>query len=334
MTPQQLPLARAINAGLRSAMERDDRVLILGEDVGDLGGVFRVTDGLKASFGAERVVDTPLGESGIVGTAIGLAMAGYRPVVEIQFDGFVFPAFNQITTQLAKLRYRTSGAVAVPLVIRMPYAGGVGSIEHHQESPETYFAHTPGLRVVTPANAADGWTMTQQAIASPDPVIVLEPKSRYWEKGEVDTDVPVDLSERALTEDLHAARVVRSGEDVTIAAYGPTVKVAAEAAVAAAQDGTSVEVLDLRSLSPLDVDAVAASVERTGRLVVAHESTGFLGFGSELAAQVTERCFYAMQAPVLRVTGYHTPYPPADLEHDYLPGLDRVLDAVERTLTY
>jgi pyruvate dehydrogenase E1 component beta subunit len=244
-TATNLPLARAINAGLRAAMSRDDKVLVMGEDVGPLGGVFRVTDGLQAEFGKDRVVDTPLAESGIVGTAVGLALAGYRPVVEIQFDGFIFPSYNQITTQLAKLTYRTQGQVQMPVVIRVPYGGHIGAIEHHSESPEALFAHTAGIRIVTPATAADGYSMIQQAIASPDPVLFLEPKSRYWEKGPVELDEPTPVDDDALTRDLHAARVVRPGADVTIATYGPGVKVSLQAADVAQQDGSSVEVIGL-----------------------------------------------------------------------------------------
>lgn len=332
-----LPLAKAINEGLRAALGRDDSVMLMGEDIGPLGGVFRITDGLQAEFGADRVVDTPLAESGIVGTAIGLAMAGYRPVCEIQFEGFVYPAFDQITSQLAKIRYRSSGDLEVPVVIRMPFGGGIGAIEHHSESPEAYFAHTAGLRVVSPATAADGYTMIQQAIASPDPVIFLEPKARYWDKAAVDLGSEVDLSTEGLTDGLHAARVVRrpaEGAQATLVGYGPTVKTLLTAAELAAQDGQQTEVIDLRSLSPLDVDTVAASVERTGRLVVAHEAPGFLGPGAELAAAVTERCFYSLEAPVLRVAGFHTPYPASVHEEHYLPGLDRILDALDRALSY
>ncbi|MCK6211272.1 alpha-ketoacid dehydrogenase subunit beta [Georgenia sp. EYE_87] len=328
------PLARAINAGLRAAMERDDKVLLMGEDIGPLGGVFRVTDGLHKDFGPDRVVDTPLAESGIIGTAIGLAMAGYRPVCEIQFDGFIFPAFDQITTQLAKLTYRSLGDLQMPVVIRVPYGGGIGAIEHHSESPEALFAHTPGLRVVTPATASDGYTMIQQAIASPDPVLFLEPKSRYWDKAEVDLGAEVDLSETGVTTGLHAARTVRPGRDVTVVGYGPTVKTLLAAAEVAAGEGTEVEVIDLRSVSPIDFDAVTASVRRTGRLVVAHEAPVFFGPGAEIAARITERCFYELEAPVLRVGGFHTPYPTAKHEEHYLPSLDRVLDAVDRALAY
>ncbi|WP_341359518.1 alpha-ketoacid dehydrogenase subunit beta [Georgenia sp. M64] len=327
-------LARAINAGLRRALERDDKVLLMGEDIGPLGGVFRVTDGLQKDFGPDRVVDTPLAESGIIGTAIGLAMAGYRPVCEIQFDGFIFPAFDQITTQLAKLTYRSGGDLSMPVVIRVPYGGGIGAVEHHSESPEALFAHTAGLRIVSPATAADGYTMIQQAIASPDPVLFLEPKARYWEKGEVDLDAEVDLGGEALTTGLHSARTVRPGRDLTLVGYGPAVRTMLTAAEVAAQEGHELEVIDLRSISPVDFGAVEASVTRTGRLVVVHEAPVFFGPGAEIAARVAERCFYSLEAPVLRVGGYHTPYPASANEEAYLPGLDRVLDAVDRALAY
>jgi 2-oxoisovalerate dehydrogenase E1 component beta subunit len=334
MALTRTPMAKAINTGLRRAMEADPKVILMGEDIGALGGVFRVTEGLVKDFGPERVVDTPLAESGIVGTAIGLAMRGYRPVCEIQFDGFIFPAFDQITTQLAKLTFRSAGKLGMPIVIRVPYGGGIGAIEHHSESPEAYFAHTPGLRVVSPANPVDAFTMIQQAIASPDPVLFFEPKSRYWDKAEIDLDVPADTSLEAITTGLHSARVVRAGTDLTIAAYGPTVTTALAAAEAVAEDGTSVEVVDLRSISPLDVDTLADSVTRTRRLVVAHEAPVFFGSGAEITARITERCFYSLEAPVLRVGGFHAPYPPANIEEEYLPTFDRLLDAVDRALAY
>ena len=324
-----LTLARALNEGLRRALEDDSKVLIMGEDVGKLGGVFRITDGLQKDFGDSRVVDTPLAESGIVGTAIGLALRGYRPVCEIQFDGFVFPAMNQIVTQLAKMRYRSRGKVALPVVIRIPCGGGIGAVEHHSESPEVFFAHTAGLRVVACSGPADAFTMIQQAIRSDDPVIFFEPKRRYWDKGEVDTSV----SAREATP-MEAARTVVEGADVTLLAYGPMVKTCVEAAVAARQDGRNIEVIDLRSLSPLDMAVVGESVRRTGRCVVAHEAPVFAGLGAEIAARVTEECFYSLEAPVLRVGGFSTPYPPSRLEDHYLPDLDRVLDAVDRTFGF
>lgn len=334
MAATRTPMAKAINLGLRRAMEADPKVILMGEDIGALGGVFRVTDGLLKDFGPDRVVDTPLAESGIVGTAIGLAMRGYRPVCEIQFDGFIFPAFDQITTQLAKLTYRSRGQLTMPVVIRVPYGGGIGAVEHHSESPEALFAHTAGLRIVSPANPVDAYAMIQQAIASPDPVLFFEPKSRYWDKADVDTDTPADTSPEAIAHSLHAARVIRPGTDLTIAAYGPTVTTALAAAGAAAEEGHSVEVVDLRSISPIDFDTLEASVTRTGRLVVAHEAPVFFGPGAEIAARITERCFFSLEAPVLRVGGFHTPYPPANIEEEYLPNLDRLLVAVDTSLAY
>ena len=324
-----LTLARALNEGLRKALEDDPKVLIMGEDVGKLGGVFRITDGLQKDFGENRVVDTPLAESGIVGTAIGLALRGYRPVCEIQFDGFVFPAFNQIVGQLAKMRYRSRGHVALPVVIRIPFGGGIGAVEHHSESPEALFAHTAGLQVVACSNGPDAFTMIQQAVRSDDPVIFFEPKRRYWEKAEVDTAASLD---DALP--LEVARTVAEGTDVTVLAYGPMVKVAAEAATAARDDGRSVEVIDLRSLSPVDMPAITASVRRTGRCVIVHEAPVYAGLGAEIAARITEQCFYSLEAPVLRVGGFSTPYPPSRIEDHYLPDLDRVLDAVDRVFGY
>lgn len=324
-----LTLAKGLNNGLRAAMERDPKVLIMGEDVGRLGGVFRVTDGLQKDFGEDRVVDTPLGESGIVGTAIGLALRGYRPVCEIQFDGFVYPGFDQIVSQLAKMHYRSGGRVNLPVVIRIPFGGGIGAVEHHSESPEAYFAHTAGLKVVSCSNPADAYWMIQQAIASDDPVIFFEPKRRYWEKDEVDTEASLSDADPLLQ-----ARVARDGVDATVAAYGPVMATALESATAAEEDQRSLEVVDLRTLSPLDIDTLSASVYKTGRLVVAHEAPAFLGIGAEVAARVTERCFYSLEAPVLRVGGFHTPYPPSRLEEDYLPGLDRILDAVDRSFEY
>ncbi|MFG1805494.1 alpha-ketoacid dehydrogenase subunit beta [Streptomyces sp. NPDC049040] len=323
---QTMAVAKALNESLRKALENDPKVLIMGEDVGKLGGVFRITDGLYKDFGEGRVIDTPLAESGIVGTAIGLALRGYRPVVEIQFDGFVFPAYDQIVTQLAKMHARALGKIKLPVVIRIPYGGGIGAVEHHSESPETLFAHVPGLKVVSPSNASDAYWMLQQAIECDDPVIFFEPKRRYWDKGDVDVS--------AVPGDLHRAVVAQQGTDVTLAAYGPMVKVCLEAAAAAANEGRSLEVVDLRSLSPIDFDTIQASVEKTRRLVVVHEAPVFYGAGAEIAARITERCFYHLEAPVLRVGGFHAPYPPARLEEEYLPGLDRVLDAVDRALAF
>jgi 2-oxoisovalerate dehydrogenase E1 component beta subunit len=325
----RLTLSRAINEGLRKAMENDPKVLIMGEDVGKLGGVFRVTDGLQKDFGEARVIDTPLAESGIVGTAIGLALRGYRPVCEIQFDGFVYPAADQIISELAKMRYRSLGKVSLPVVIRIPFGGGIGAVEHHSESPEAIFAHTAGLRVVTCADAADAFTMIQQSIDSDDPVIFFEPKRRYWDKGEV--EVAAELAD-ALPFDQ--SRTVLDGTDLTLLCYGPLVRTGLEAAIAAREAGRSIEVVDLRTLSPLDMDTITASVRKTGRCVVTHEAPVFAGLGAEIAARVTEQCFYHLEAPVLRVGGFATPYPPSRLEDHYLPDLDRILDAVDRTFGY
>jgi len=325
-TPGAWTMAKALNSGLRNALAADEKVLLMGEDIGTLGGVFRITEGLAAEFGTHRVLDTPLGEAGIVGTAIGLALRGYRPVCEIQFDGFIYPAFDQITSQLAKLTARHEGTQAFPIVIRVPYGGHIGAIEHHQESPEAYFAHTPGLRVVSPSTPNDAYWMIQQAIQSDDPVLFFEPKSRYWPKGEVDESAPAAP--------LHATRVVRTGTDATLVAHGAMVSVLLQAAEVAAGEGTSLEVVDLRSLSPIDYAPLLASVEKTGRLIVAQEAPGSVSVGSEVAATVAERAFYFLEAPVLRVSGFDTPFPPAKLEKIYLPDADRVLEAVDRALAY
>jgi pyruvate dehydrogenase E1 component beta subunit len=321
---QKLTMAKALNEGLRRSMEDDPKVLIMGEDVGKLGGVFRITDGLQKDFGEDRVIDTPLAESGIIGTAVGLAIRGYRPVCEIQFDGFVFPGFDQIVSQVAKIHSRSAGLVKMPITIRIPFGGGIGAVEHHSESPESYFAHAPGLKVVSCANPSDAYWMIQQAIASDDPVIFFEPKRRYWAKGEV-ADSPLPL---------HQARIARAGTDVTVAAYGPLVTTALEAAAVAAEEGRDVEVVDLRSLSPLDMPTILDSVRRTGRLIVVHEAWRNVSVSSEVAARVQEQAFYSLEAPVLRVTGYDTQYPPSRLEEEWLPNVDRILDAVDRSLSY
>jgi 2-oxoisovalerate dehydrogenase E1 component beta subunit len=323
---EKLTMGKALNTGLRRALERDPKVIVMGEDVGKLGGVFRITDGLQKDFGDDRVIDTPLAESGIIGTAVGLAIRGYRPVCEIQFDGFVYPAYDQIVSQVAKMHYRSRGKVRLPIVIRIPFGGGIGAVEHHSESPEAYFAHTAGLKVVSCASPEDAYFMIQQAIASDDPIVFMEPKRRYWEKGEVDLDLdPADAYP------LHASRTVRAGTDVTVLAYGPMVRTALDAATAAEEDGRSLEVIDLRTLSPLDLAPVYESVRRTGRCVVVHEAPSNVGLGAELAARITQECFYSLEAPVLRVAGFNTPYPAARVEEEYLPDLDRVLDAVDRS---
>ena len=322
-----ITLAKALNAGLRKAMENDAKVVLMGEDIGRLGGVFRITDGLQKDFGEDRVMDTPLAESGIVGSAVGLALRGYRPVVEIQFDGFVYPAYDQIVNQVAKMHFRTGGRVSMPMVIRIPFAGGIGAVEHHSESPEAQFCHTPGLKVVACSNPIDAYWMIQQAIASPDPVVFLEPKRLYHsDKAELDLAVP--------PMPLWSSRVARAGEDVTVLAYGPTAKTALAAAAAAEQEGRSLEVIDLRTLSPLDLAPVFASVRRTGRAIVMHEAHVSFGVGAEVAARITEECFHSLEAPVLRVGGFDTPYPPARAEEHFLPDLDKLLDAVDRSLAW
>jgi pyruvate dehydrogenase E1 component beta subunit len=326
-TVQTLTIGKALNLGLRAAMEADDKVIILGEDVGKLGGVFRITDGLQKDFGEQRVLDTPLAESGIIGTAVGLAVRGFRPVCEIQFEGFIFPGFDQISSQLAKLHYRTQGRIKVPVVVRVPYGGGIGAVEHHSESPESLFAHIPGLKVVSCSNPADAYWMIQQAIATDDPVLFFEPKRLYHNgqlKSEVDTS--------ATPGPLFASRVLRQGTDATLVAYGPSVKVCLDAAAAAADEGRSLEVIDLRTLSPLDLGPVFESVRRTGRLISVSEASAESSITSEIAARVQQECFYSLEAPVLRVTGFDTPYPPSKLEEHFLPDLDRVLHAVDRSL--
>jgi 2-oxoisovalerate dehydrogenase E1 component beta subunit len=325
-TSEVLTMTKALNAGLRQAMLENPKVLLMGEDIGKLGGVFRVTEGLQAEFGTKRVMDTPLAESGIVGTAIGLAMAGFRPVCEIQFDGFIFPGFDQITSQLAKLTNRHEGTISMPVVIRVPYGGHIGAVEHHQESPEAYFAHTPGLRVVSPSTPHDAYWMIQEAIQSNDPVLFFEPKSRYWPKAEV------NYTESGLS--LHESRVVREGSQVTLIGHGAMVSVLLQAAELAAEEGTSVEVIDLRSLSPIDYAPIVASAQKTGRVIVASEAPGFVSVSSEIAATVTEAAFYYLEAPVIRVTSFDAPFPPAKLETIFLPDADRVLEAVDRSMAY
>jgi pyruvate dehydrogenase E1 component beta subunit len=329
----RVTLAKALNAGLRKAMEDDPKVLMMGEDVGKLGGVFRITDGLQKDFGEDRVIDSPLAESGIIGTAVGMAMRGYRPVCEIQFDGFVYPAYDQIVSQVAKIHFRSQGKVRMPIVVRIPFGGGIGAVEHHSESPEAQFAHTPGLKVVACSNPVDGYWMIRQAIACDDPVIFFEPKRQYH-AAQVDR---AELDESATLADvtpLFSSRVLRHGTDLTLVAYGPMVRTCLASAEAAAGEGRSIEVVDLRTLSPLDLGPVFESARRTGRVVVAHEAHVNLGMGAEVAARVTEQCFFSLEAPVLRVGGFDTPYPPSRVEEQWLPDLDRVLDAVDRSLSY
>jgi pyruvate dehydrogenase E1 component beta subunit len=322
----EMTIVKAINAGIRKAMADNDKVIVFGQDVAALGGVFRVTEGILGEFGPKRIFNSPIAEAGIIGTAIGLTMRGYRPVAEIQFDGFVFPAFNQITTQLAKLQNRSEGAMTMPVVIRIPYGGGIGAIEHHSESPEAYFAHTPGLRVISPSNPNDAYWMIQQAIASEDPVLFFEPKRRYWQKGMVDLENP--------PAGMHQANVLRQGKDVTIAAYGPMVATALQAAEIGATEGRSIEVIDMRSMSPIDYATILESVKKTGHLIVTHEANTNVSVSSEVAARVAELAFYHLEAPVLRVGGFDVPYPAAKLEEKFLPDADRLLEAVDRSLGY
>ncbi|MEV6285139.1 alpha-ketoacid dehydrogenase subunit beta [Kribbella sp. NPDC051770] len=321
MTHVKLSMAQALNQALRDAMRADDTVLMFGEDVGALGGVFRVTDGLTAEFGESRCFDTPLAESGIVGTAIGMAMNGMRPVVEMQFDAFGYPAFEQVVSHVAKMRNRTRGRVTLPMVIRMPYAGGIGGVEHHCDSSESYYVNTPGLTVVAPSTVSDAYWLLRKAIEFPDPVIFMEPKKLYWAKEEIDLGVAEP--------GIGQAVVRREGTDATLIAYGPSVPIALEAAEAAAAEGRSLEVVDLRSLVPFDDETVCAAVRRTGRAVVVAEASGFASVSSEIVARVTERCFHSLAAPIRRVTGFDIPFPPPHLERHQLPSVDRILDAVD-----
>jgi pyruvate dehydrogenase E1 component beta subunit len=321
-----MPIAKAINAGIQKSMQNNSKVLVFGEDVAELGGVFRVTEGLLAEFGNKRVFNSPIAESGIVGTAIGLAMRGYRSVAEIQFEGFVYPAFNQIVSQLAKLTNRSEGHLSMPVVVRIPYGGGIGAVEHHSESPEAYFSHTPGLRVISPSNSNDAYWMIQQAIESNDPVIFFEPKRRYWQKGMVNLDTPPS--------GMHDAKVLREGTQVTLVSYGPMIPTALQAAEVAASEGISIEVVDLRSMSPIDFATIINSVMKTGRLVVASEASTSFSVSAEIAAKVAELAFYHLEAPVIRVGSFDVPYPPAKLEELFLPDADRILEAVDRSLSY
>ena len=322
---EPVTMAKAINLSLRDALAGDDDVLVFGEDVGTLGGVFRITDGLQKAFGSDRVFDTPLAESAIIGICIGLALRGFKPVPEIQFDGFSYPAFDQMVSHLAKYRVRTHGDVDMPVTIRIPSFGGIGAVEHHSESTETYWAHTAGLKVVVPSTPSDAYWLLRHSIASRDPVVFLEPKRRYWAREDVDTVTP------GLP--IGRAAVRRVGDDVTVLTYGGLVQTALAAAdLAADHYGWSLEVVDLRSLNPLDFDTIPASVRKTGRAAVVHEGARTLGFGAELAARIQEELFYDLEAPVLRATGFDTPYPPARLEKLWLPGVDRLIDCVEKAM--
>lgn len=320
MAAKEMTMAEALNLALADSIETDERVLVFGEDVGTLGGVFRITDGLTERFGEERCFDTPLAESGIVGTAIGMAMNGLIPVVEMQFDAFAYPAFEQISSHVAKFGNRTRGNVRLPIVIRIPYGGGIGGVEHHCDSSEAYYAHTAGLTVVTPSTPQEAYSLLRASILSPDPVIFMEPKKMYWSKGLVDTSVEAELRQ---------AKVVREGHDLTLISYGQSMQVALEAAEAASSEGHSVGVVDVRTLTPFDDATVMDAVRGTGRAIVIAEAAGFASVASEIQARVFEQCFEYLEAPVRKVTGFDTPYPPPKFEHWYLPDVDRVLDAID-----
>ncbi|GAA2846714.1 alpha-ketoacid dehydrogenase subunit beta [Paenarthrobacter ilicis] len=326
--PQSLTMAKALNTAMADAMRNDPSVLVFGEDVGMLGGVFRITDGLMAEFGEQRCFDTPLAESGIVGMAVGMAINGMRPVIEMQFDAFAYPAFEQIVSHVAKMHNRTKGKLKMPMVIRVPYAGGIGGVEHHCDSSESYYAHTAGLKVYTPATVADGYRMLREAIDSDDPVMFMEPKKLYWSKDQVDLGA-LRAEHDAGTSTEGRAAVARPGTDATLIAYGPSVPTALAAAAAAAEEGRSLEVIDVRTLVPFDDETVCASVRKTGRAVVIAEAHGFASVSSEIVARVQERAFHYLAAPILRVTGFDVPFPSPKLEHYYLPSVDRILDAVD-----
>ncbi|MFC8038931.1 alpha-ketoacid dehydrogenase subunit beta [Paenarthrobacter sp. NPDC057355] len=326
--PQSLTMAKALNTAMADAMRADSSVLVFGEDVGMLGGVFRITDGLMAEFGEQRCFDTPLAESGIVGMAVGMAINGMRPVIEMQFDAFAYPAFEQIVSHVAKMHNRTKGKLKMPMVIRVPYAGGIGGVEHHCDSSESYYAHTAGLKVYTPATVADGYRMLREAIDSDDPVMFMEPKKLYWSKDQVDLGA-LRAEHDAGTSTEGRAAVARPGTDATLIAYGPSVPTALAAAAAAAEEGRSLEVIDVRTIVPFDDETVCASVRKTGRAVVIAEAHGFASVSSEIVARVQERAFHYLAAPILRVTGFDVPFPSPKLEHYYLPSVDRILDAVD-----
>ncbi|HEY9287004.1 MAG TPA: alpha-ketoacid dehydrogenase subunit beta [Candidatus Dormibacteraeota bacterium] len=320
---EPVTMAKAINLSLRDALARDKDVLVFGEDVGKLGGVFRITDGLQKEFGEERVFDTPLAESTIVGVAVGLALRGFKPVPEIQFDGFVYSAFDQIVSHVAK--YRNRSGMSMPITIRIPFGGHIGAVEHHSESPEAYFTHTAGLKVVAPATPGDAYGLLKAAIDDPDPVIFFEPKARYYLKEAIDPEREVVIGR---------ARVAREGTGVTVIAYGPTVGLALEAANAAEKENLSLEVIDLRTLSPLDMGTIMTSLRKTHRAIVVHEAPVFGGFGAEIVARIADDGFDLLEAPVTRLGAMDTPYPPARYEKLYLPDVDRILEAADGALAY
>ncbi|MFJ5698008.1 alpha-ketoacid dehydrogenase subunit beta [Arthrobacter sp. NPDC093139] len=321
-----LSMQQALNRALDEILTENPRAVVFGEDCGRLGGVFRITDGLQAKHGGNRVFDTPLAESGILGMSAGLAMAGYHPIPEVQFDGFAYPAINQIVCQIARLNYRSRGALPMPITLRVPSFGGIRAPEHHGESLEALFAHVPGLKVVSPSNPHEAYHLLKYAAMRPDPVIFMEPKSRYWQKGDV------DLSAAGVAPT--GAKVMREGRHVTLVAWGAMVARCLQVADLAAEDGIDVEILDLRWLKPIDAAALVTSVRKTRRAVVVHEAPLTSGLGAEVAQLVTQGCFDTLKAPVERVTGFDVPYPSGDLEDEYIPNIDRILFGIQRVLEY
>jgi 2-oxoisovalerate dehydrogenase E1 component beta subunit len=321
-----LNIVQAVNRTLRDEMRRNGNMIVMGEDVGRDGGVFRATEGLLDEFGSERVLDTPLSEDGIVGMAIGMALYGLQPVAEIQFMDFIYPAFNQIVSELAKLRYRSGGQYPAHVVIRTPYGGGVKGGHYHSQSTEAYFIHTPGLTVVTPSSPYDTKGLLLSAMRSPDPVMFLEPKRLY-------RTVKEEVPEGDYLIPIGKAKVIQEGTDVTLISWGPMVQTCKEALPLAAKENLSVELIDLRSLMPFDIEALIDSVKKTGRVVIAHEATKIAGFGAEVSAQISERAVDSLKAPIIRVAGYDTPFPYA-LESTYLPSPERILRALRKASSY
>jgi len=320
-----MSMQQALNRALDEVLAENPKAVIFGEDCGRLGGVFRITDGLQAKHGAQRVFDTPLAESGILGMSVGLAMAGFHPIPEVQFDGFAYPAINQIVCQIARMNYRSRGTLPMPITLRVPSFGGIRAPEHHGESLEALFAHVPGLKVVSPSNPHEAYHLLKHAATRPDPVIFMEPKSRYWQKGDVDTANPGSPE---------GAKVMREGRHLTLVAWGAMVARCLQVAELAAEDGIEIEVLDLRWLKPIDAAALAASVGKTRRAVVVHEAPLTSGLGAEVAQLITQACFDTLKAPVERVTGFDVPYPSGDLEDEYIPNIDRILFGIQRVLEY
>ena len=321
-----LNVVQAVNHALRDEMKRNDKVIILGEDVGVNGGVFRATEGLLREFGPNRVLDTPLTETGIIGVSIGMALYGLRPVPEIQFMDFIYPGFDQIQSELSKFRYRSEGQFTAPVLIRIPYGGGIRGSHYHSQSTEAFFAHTPGLKVVIPATPYDAKGLLTSALRDPDPILFLEPKRIY-------RTVRGDVPDEEYTVPIGKANVAREGNDVVIFAYGAMLHVALEAAELAAGKGINVEVVDLRSILPFDIETIMSSVKKTGRVVILHEACKTCGFGAEIAAQIAERSILDLKAPILRVAGFDVPFPYA-LEEEYMPNPDRVLNAIERAYNF